>query len=169
MHWPVCLFPLALSECDANSKQVQISLLSKICHKRHIHSHFGSAHFQQCEQKWESVATTGSPREPPHPLESGGGTPVSGREALARWAKPHPTATSECGFLTPLLENWNSDPEKLNDRREGPILPWPLLLRLKKLDMNLNTLCLNLSQVPKLGRHTCPFSNDEQAGKHLDL
>lgn len=39
--------PLALSKCDANSKQVQISLLSKICHKTHIHSHFSSVHFKQ--------------------------------------------------------------------------------------------------------------------------
>lgn len=69
---PPCLSPLALSKCDASSKQVQISLLSKICHKRRIHSRFGSAHFQQRERKCGSIATTGSPREPRHPLESGG-------------------------------------------------------------------------------------------------
>lgn len=27
--------------------------------------------------------------------------------------------------------------------------------------MNLNTPCLNLSQAPKLGKHTCPFSNKQ--------
>lgn len=43
MCCPLYSFPSALSKCDANSKQVQISLLSKICHKRYLHSHFFSS------------------------------------------------------------------------------------------------------------------------------
>lgn len=45
----VC-FPLALYKCDARSKQVQISLLSTICHQRHIHSHFSSVQFKHCDK-----------------------------------------------------------------------------------------------------------------------
>lgn len=108
--------PLALSKCDASSKQVQISLLSKICYKRHIHSHFNSVHFKQCDKKCEATVTTGSSQESSCPLEKGDNASAGWKGDLGTMGKSLSYGHLRHGSLLLLQEPWNSAPEKSNYR-----------------------------------------------------
>lgn len=103
--------PLALFKCDASSKQVQISLLSKICYKRHIHSHFNSVHFKQCDKKCEATVTTGSSQEPSCPLEKGDNAPAGWKGDLGTMGKP-----LSYGHLRHVPFSFSKNPETLLQR-----------------------------------------------------
>lgn len=104
--------PLALYKCNASSKQVRISLLSTICHKRHFRCHFSSVQFKQCDKN--NTLTT----RPSCPLEKEDGAPTGGKECGAQWESACHMTTLGCGSFFNLLENGTADPEKLNYRND---------------------------------------------------